>query len=146
MLAEKVISALDAVARRTPARINSLKCFAKEIVALPDPRNRAWQKKQLEKIVRRICNNSVGRTDYSTGDFVEDVKRAFARESVPFDNDISNELAGWARLPEISGGCENCSIAAWNVFVEIANACLCSCRAGGGSFAGTGCRASVPRA
>jgi hypothetical protein len=58
----------------------------------PDSGNRAWRKKQLDKIVRRIQENAVGRADYSTGDFVEDVKRACARETVPFDNDIFNEL------------------------------------------------------
>jgi len=63
-------------------------------VALPDPGNRAWRKKQLEKIVRRIRENAVGRANYSRGDFVEDVKRACARETIPFDNDVFNELAG----------------------------------------------------
>jgi GTP cyclohydrolase FolE2 len=43
--------------------------------------------------VRRIRDNAIGRDDYSTSDFVEDVKRACAREAVPFDNDIFNELA-----------------------------------------------------
>src|SRR5438093_3028943 len=92
--AEKIISALEAVARRTPAKINSFKYFVREIVTLRDPRNRAWQKKQLEKIVRRIRDSSVGRTDYSQIDFVEDVKCACAREGLPFDNDIFNELVG----------------------------------------------------
>ncbi len=55
--------------------------------------NRAWHKKQFEKLVRRIQENSVGRADYSTGDFIEDVKSACAREAVTFDNDIFNELA-----------------------------------------------------
>ena len=62
-------------------------------MGLPDPGNRAWRKKQLEKIVRRIQENSVGRANYSPGDFVEDVKRARAREAVPFDDDVFNELA-----------------------------------------------------
>ena len=62
------------------------------------PRNRAWQKKQLEKIVRRIRDNAVGRADYSTSDFVEDVKCACARESVAFDNDIFNDLMSSTRL------------------------------------------------
>jgi hypothetical protein len=91
---EKFISALDAVARRTPAKINSFRYFVKKIVAVPDLRNRAWQKKQLEKIVRRIRDGVVGRADYSTGDFVEDVKRACAREAVPYDNDLFSELTG----------------------------------------------------
>ena len=92
--AEKIILVLEAVTRRTPGRINSLAYFVKEIHALMAPRNRAWQKKQIEKIVRRIRDNSVGRADYSTTDFLEDVKRACAREAVAFDNDIFNELAG----------------------------------------------------
>ncbi len=44
--------------------------------------------------MRRIRDNAVGRADYSTSDFVEDVKRACAREAVLFDNDMLNELAG----------------------------------------------------
>src|SRR5437867_3137149 len=90
--AEKIISALEAVARRTPAKINSFNYFVKEVVTLRDPRNRAWQKKQLEKIVRRIRDSSVGRAGYSGIDFVDDVKYACAREAVPFDHDIFNEL------------------------------------------------------
>jgi hypothetical protein len=39
---------LKAVSQRTPAKINSFKYFIKEITA-PEPRNRAWQKKRLEK-------------------------------------------------------------------------------------------------
>ncbi len=90
--AGKIVSAIHAVARRTPAKINSFRYFVKEIVAVPDPRNRAWQKKQLEKIVRRIRDNSVGREVYSSIDLIEDVKCACAREAVPFDHDIFNEL------------------------------------------------------
>lgn len=97
--AEKIVSAVAAVARRTTAKINSFKYFVKEIVALPDPRKRAWQKKQLEKIVRRIRDNSIGRADYSTSDFIEDVKCACARESVPFDNDVFNDLTSPTRPP-----------------------------------------------
>ncbi len=90
----KIISVLDAVTRRTPTKINSFKYFVKEITAQPDPRNRAWQKKRLEKIVHKIRDISVGRGDYSMSDFVEDVKCGCAREGVLFDNDIFNELAG----------------------------------------------------
>jgi hypothetical protein len=61
-------------------------------LALPDPGNRIWRKKQLERIVRRVQENAVGGADYSAGDFVEDTKRACARQAVPFDNDIFNEL------------------------------------------------------
>lgn len=70
----KIISILETVTQRTPTKINSFKYFIRELVALPDPRNRAWLKKQLEKIVRRIRDNSVGRSDYSAIDFREDVK------------------------------------------------------------------------
>jgi hypothetical protein len=90
--AAKVISVLEAVARRTPAKVNSFKYFIKEIVAVPDPRNRAWQKKRLEKIVRRVQDNLVGSGETSAADFVEDVKCACAREGVQFDNDLFNEL------------------------------------------------------
>ena len=77
---DKIISVLEAVARRTPAKINSFNYFVKEIVAVPDLRNRAWQKKQLEKIVRRIRDSTVGHSGYSAIDFLEDVKCACARE------------------------------------------------------------------
>jgi len=90
--ADKIISAMETVTQRTSAKIRSFNYFVKEIVRLPDPRNRAWQKKQLGKIVRRIRDSSVGRAGYSQGEFVEDVKCACAREAVPFDNDIFNEL------------------------------------------------------
>ena len=90
--ADKIISAMEAVARRTSAKIRSFNYFVREIVTLRDPRNRAWQKKQLEKIVRRIRDTSVGRAGYSRIDFTDDVKCACAREGLPFDNDIFNEL------------------------------------------------------
>jgi hypothetical protein len=70
------------------------KYFVQELIALPDPGNRAWRKKQLEKIVQRIQDNAIGRADYSLGHFVEDVKCACVRESVRFDNDLFSELAG----------------------------------------------------
>ena len=78
--------------RRTPSKINSFRYFIPEIMAVPDARNRAWHKKQLEAIIRQVRDNSVGCAAYSTGDFVEDVKRACARETVLFDNDLFNEL------------------------------------------------------
>ncbi|MBM3790761.1 MAG: hypothetical protein FJW35_10505 [Acidobacteria bacterium] len=90
--AETIISAIEAVAQRTPAKINSFRYFVQELVSLPEPGNRAWRKKQLEKTVRGVRDSSVGRADYSPGDFVEDVKRACARDAVPFDNDIFNEV------------------------------------------------------
>lgn len=89
---ERIISVLDAVTRRTPFKINSLKYFIKEILATPDPRNRAWQKRKLTKIIARVRDNSVGRADYSGVDFLEDVKCACAREDVVFADDIYNEL------------------------------------------------------
>src|SRR5437867_1801352 len=84
--AAKIVPAMEAVAGRTSAKIRSFNYFIKEIVHLPDPRNRAWQKKQLEKIVRRIRDSSIGRADYSETDFLVDVKCACAREGLPFDN------------------------------------------------------------
>ncbi len=91
---ERIISVLEAVSQRSPVKINSSRHFVKEIAARPDPRNRARQKKQLGKIVRRIRDNSVGRADYSDIDFREDLKSACARQGVPFSNDIFNELVG----------------------------------------------------
>ena len=91
---EKVVSVMENVARRTAAKINSFRYFVKEILAAPDPRSRAWQKKQLERIVRRVRDNAVGRANYSGVDFVEDVKCACAREGVRFDNDLFNQLIG----------------------------------------------------
>ena len=90
----KIISIVETVARRTPTKINSFKYFVKEITAKLDPCNRAWQKKRLEKIVRRVRDISVGRFGYSMTDFVEDVKCSCAREGIPFDNDVFNELVG----------------------------------------------------
>src|SRR5439155_8670037 len=92
--AAKIVPAMEAVAGRTSAKIRSFNYFVKEIVHLPDPRNRAWQKKELEKIVRRIRESSIGRAGYSASDFVEDVKCACTREGLPFDNDGFNELVG----------------------------------------------------
>jgi hypothetical protein len=91
---EKILSAIEAVTRRTPAKVNSFNYYVKEIVAIPDPRNRAWQKKQLEKIVRRIRDSTVGHDGYSAIDLLEDVKCACAREGIRFDDDIFNGLVG----------------------------------------------------
>jgi hypothetical protein len=71
-----------------------VKYFVKEIKAQPDPRNRTWQKKRLEKILQKIRDISVGRSDCSMSDFVEDVKCSRACEGVPFDNDAFNESIG----------------------------------------------------
>jgi hypothetical protein len=89
---DKIISAIEAVIRRTPVKINSFKYFVQEIVAIPDLQNGAWQKKQLERIIGRIRDNAVGRSDYTSIDFLEDVKHACARENVVFNNDIFNEF------------------------------------------------------
>jgi hypothetical protein len=91
---DKIISVLETVTQRTPTKINSFHYYLKEILAVPDRRSRVWRKKQFEKIVLRIRDNAVGRADYSRIDFLEDVKRACAREGVPFDDDLFNELAG----------------------------------------------------
>ncbi len=90
--APRIASIIEAVVRRTPTKINSFNYFVKEITAQPDPRNRAWQKKRLEKIVHKIRDISVGRANYSIADFVEDVKCSCAREGVVFENDLFYEL------------------------------------------------------
>jgi hypothetical protein len=88
----KIISILETVPHRTPAKISSFKYFVKEITAIPDPRNRAWRKKKLHNIVSRIRDNAVGGGGYSAMDLLEDVRCACAREDVVFDDDIYNEL------------------------------------------------------
>lgn len=88
----KIISVLETVTQRTPAKVNSFNYFVKEIVAIPDQRRRAWHKKQFEEIVYRLRENAVGRADYTSIDFLEDVKCACAREGVVFDNDLFNDL------------------------------------------------------
>ena len=77
---------------RTPVKINSFNYFVKEILAIPDPRNRAFQKKRLERIVRRVKEGHIGKASYSSIDVVADVKYACAREGLRFDNDLFNEL------------------------------------------------------
>jgi hypothetical protein len=94
MPANKIASVIETVVHRTPTKINSFKYFVREIVAPPDPRNRAWHKKRLKKIVSTVNDISVGRADYSIADFVEDVKCRCAREDIVFDNDIFNQLVG----------------------------------------------------
>ena len=87
----KIVSVLETLSQRTPARINSFNYFVKEIMATPDPRNRAWRKKKLEKIVGRVRENFVG-MNHSAIDVREDVKIACAREDIVFDDDIYSEL------------------------------------------------------
>ena len=89
----KIVSVMETLSQRTPARINSFNYFVKEIMAIPDPRNRAWRKKKLERIVGRVRDRCVG-ADFSAIDFLEDVKCACAREDMEFDNDLYNELVG----------------------------------------------------
>jgi hypothetical protein len=43
--------------------------------------------------MQMVRDISVGRANYSMADFVEDVKCGCAREGIPFDNDVFNELA-----------------------------------------------------
>jgi hypothetical protein len=88
----KTLSVLETVSRRTPTKINSFRYFVQEILATPDSKNRARQKKQLEKIVARIRYSSVGRGDYSSIDFLDDVKCACVREGIVFNDDLYNEL------------------------------------------------------
>ena len=90
--ANKIVSVKETFVRRTPTKINSFKYFVREIVTQPHPRNRAWQKKRLEKIVHIIRDISIGRGDYSMADFVEDVKCNCARQGVVFENNLFNEL------------------------------------------------------
>jgi hypothetical protein len=90
---DKIISAIEAVTRRTPAKINSFKYFVHEIVTIPDPRHRAWQKKAARKDRSENPGQHGGRAGYSAIDFLEDVKCACAREGIRFDDDIFN---GWS--------------------------------------------------
>ncbi len=67
----------------------------------PDERAAWLQQAAADKLLKKevecllACrDNAVGSLDYATSDYVEDVKRACAREAVLFDNDIFNELAG----------------------------------------------------
>jgi hypothetical protein len=89
----KIVSTLETLSQRTPARINSFNYFVKEIMATPDPRNRAWRKKRLERIVGRVRDRYVD-ADRSAIDFLEDVKCACAQVDVEFDNDLCSELVG----------------------------------------------------
>ena len=63
------------------------------LIALPIGLSGSVQSRlRLEKIVHKMCDISVGRSDYSMADFVEDVKCSCAREGIAFDNDTFNEL------------------------------------------------------
>ena len=91
--ASKIMSVLETVPGRTPTKINSFNYFVREITSVPDPRNRAWRKKKLERIVGRI-RDSTSAPCYSAIDFLEDVKCACAHEDVEFDDDLYNQLVG----------------------------------------------------
>lgn len=92
--ADRVVSALEAVSQRTPARVNSFNYFVKSIVAADPPRNRAWHRKQLDRIIRAARDKSVGLAGGTIADLAEDVKCACTREGVVFDNDLFNQLVG----------------------------------------------------
>ena len=85
---------MEAVAGRTSAKIRSFKLRQRNSNCPGFAR--AWQKKRLEKIVRRTRDSSIGRAGYSGIDFLEDVKCACAREGLPFDNDLFNELVSYS--------------------------------------------------
>jgi hypothetical protein len=91
---ESIIATLEPVSQRTPAKVNSFNYFVREIFSSLEARSRGWQKKKLERIIRKVRDNSAGLADCSAPDFLEDVKCACAREGVHFENDLFNELAG----------------------------------------------------
>jgi hypothetical protein len=91
---EKIETAIQVASQRASSRPNSLNYFVKEILnsSQPSKQSKVQQKKALEKIVQQVKASHVGAANYSFSDFVEDVKRACARESVIFNNDLFNEL------------------------------------------------------
>jgi len=56
-------------------------------------RGRAWRKRQLDRIIRKVRDNATGLAGYTGADFLEGVKCACARETGQFDNDLFKELA-----------------------------------------------------
>ena len=80
------------MSQRTPARVNSFNYFVKSIAEAAQPKNRAWHRKQLERIVRAVQENSVGGAGGTIADLADEVKHACAREAVIFDNNFFNEL------------------------------------------------------
>jgi hypothetical protein len=90
---DKVISTIETISHRAAVKVNSFNYFVKEILAVSNPRTRMFEKKQLERVARRVRDNHVGSTRYSASDFVEDVKRACSREGVRFDADLLSELS-----------------------------------------------------
>jgi DNA-binding Lrp family transcriptional regulator len=91
---EKIIQAIISAKARSASRPNSFSYFIKEILdqANPSSQSRISRMHALKKIVDRIRSLHVGAHNYTSIDFVEDVKTACAREGVSFDNDLFNEL------------------------------------------------------
>ena len=92
ILIDKVISTIETISHRAAAKVNSFNYFVKEILAVSNPRTRMFEKKQLERVARRVRENHVGSATYSFSDFFEDVKPACSREGVRFDEDLLSEL------------------------------------------------------
>ncbi|MEM4412708.1 MAG: hypothetical protein QXD59_00370 [Candidatus Caldarchaeum sp.] len=88
---------MTAVAERAPERINSFAYFVREIAAAARPESRAALRRRLEQIVRRVRQLHVGAANYGIADLAEDVKRTCAREGIPFDPDLFNEIIGLNR-------------------------------------------------
>lgn len=49
------------------------------------------QKEQMQKIIDKVTHTNIGK-NLSLSDFAEDVKRVCARDNVPFDTDLFNEI------------------------------------------------------
>lgn len=86
--------------QRAASRPNSLAYFIKEIltVANPSQQSRAQRKKLLEKVVDLVRTTHIGQSNYSTSDFVYDVKETCIREDIPFDNDLFNEIVAKRKI------------------------------------------------
>jgi DNA-binding Lrp family transcriptional regulator len=91
---EKINQAIIAAKARAASRPNSFSYFIKEILdqANPTSQSRITRKHALKKILDRIRFLHIGAHNYTTIDFIEDVKIACACEGVLFDNDLFNEL------------------------------------------------------
>ena len=88
----RVIAVMQAVKARNGSRINSFKYFVKEILDSISPSSVQRQKKGLTEIIQRVRDLQIGAHNYTTADFVFDVKRACAREGVIFDNGLFNSI------------------------------------------------------
>jgi hypothetical protein len=91
---EHVEAVMSAVVERAPERINSFAYFVREIVQAARPESQGARRRRLERIVRQVQQLHVGAANYGLPDLVEDVKRACAREGIPFDTDLFNEIIG----------------------------------------------------